>query len=68
MTPQQQEIQQLLADAQQQMDNRRLTAPASGNALRSYQRVLELEADNPPRWRAFSASPPTIGTSPSKPC
>lgn len=29
------------------MDNRRLTAPASGNALRSYQRVLELEPNNP---------------------
>lgn len=45
-TPQQ-EIEQLLADAGQQMDNRRLTAPASGNALRSYQRVLELEPNNP---------------------
>lgn len=41
------EIEQLLADAQQQIDNRRLTAPASGNALRTYQRVLELEPNNP---------------------
>ncbi|HHW77458.1 MAG TPA: hypothetical protein GX399_10620 [Xanthomonadaceae bacterium] len=41
------EIEQLLAEAQQQMENRRLTAPASGNALRSYQRVLELEPNNP---------------------
>ena len=41
------EIDQLLAEAQQQMESRRLTAPAGGNALRSYQRVLELEADNP---------------------
>lgn len=40
------EINQLLAEAQQQMESRRLTAPAGGNALRSYQRVLELEADN----------------------
>ena len=29
------------------MENRRLTAPAGGNALRSYQRILELEADHP---------------------
>ena len=41
------EIEQLLAEAQQQMENRRLTAPAGGNALRSYQRILELEADHP---------------------
>ncbi len=40
------EIDQLLVEAQQQMESRRLTAPAGGNALRSYQRVLELEADN----------------------
>ena len=44
--PPQAEIDQLLAEAQQQMESRRLTAPAGGNALRSYQRVLELEADN----------------------
>ena len=41
------EIEQLLAEAQQQMENRRLTAPAGNNALHSYQRVLALEADNP---------------------
>lgn len=41
------EIEQLLTDAQLQIDNRRLTAPASGNALRTYQRVLELEPNNP---------------------
>lgn len=41
------EIEQLLSDAQQQMDNRRFTAPASGNALRSYQRILELSPNNP---------------------
>ena len=40
------EIEQRLAEAQQQMDSRRITAPASGNALRSYQRVLELDPDN----------------------
>ncbi len=40
------EIEQRLAEAQQQMDSRRLTAPASNNALRSYQRVLELEPGN----------------------
>jgi len=45
--PPQAEIEQLLAKAQQQMENRQLTAPASGNALRSYQRILELEADHP---------------------
>lgn len=45
-TPQS-EIEQLLAEAQQQIDNRRLTAPASGNALRTYQRVLELEPNHP---------------------
>lgn len=44
--PPQAEIDQLLAEAQQQMESRRLTAPAGGNALRSYQRVLKLEADN----------------------
>ncbi len=41
------EIEQLLSDAQQQMDNRRFTAPASGNALRSYQRILELSPNHP---------------------
>jgi hypothetical protein len=45
-TPQTQ-IEQLLTEAQQQMESRRLTAPASGNALNSYRRILELEADNP---------------------
>jgi hypothetical protein len=46
-TVQQQEIQQLLADARLQMEDRRFTSPPSGNALRSYQRVLELEPANP---------------------
>ncbi len=41
------EIQQLLADAQQQMASRRFTAPAGSNALLMYQRVLELEPGNP---------------------
>ncbi len=41
------EIEQLLVDAQQQMDNRRFTAPASGNALSTYQRVLALQPDHP---------------------
>lgn len=41
------EIQQLLADAQQQMASRRFTAPAGSNALLLYQRVLELEPGNP---------------------
>lgn len=41
------EIELLLTEAQQQMDSRRLTAPASGNALRTYQRVLELESSHP---------------------
>lgn len=40
------EIEQALAEAQQQMSSRRLTAPANGNALRSYQRVLELDPNN----------------------
>ena len=40
------EIEQRLAEAQQQMDSRRITAPASGNALRSYQRILELDPSN----------------------
>ncbi|HRD64678.1 MAG TPA: hypothetical protein PKY50_00835 [Candidatus Competibacter sp.] len=44
--PPQTEIEQLLTDAQQQMESKRLTSPASGNALRSYQRVLELEPNN----------------------
>ena len=29
------------------MDSRRFTAPTSGNALRTYQRVLELQPDHP---------------------
>ncbi|MCB1918996.1 MAG: hypothetical protein KDJ28_03310 [Candidatus Competibacteraceae bacterium] len=41
------QITQLLADAQQQMASRRFTAPASSNALSTYQRVLELEPGNP---------------------
>lgn len=45
-TPQTQ-IEQLLTEAQQLMESRRLTAPAGGNALNSYRRILELEADNP---------------------
>ena len=40
------EIEQRLAEAQQQMDSRRITAPASGNALRTYQRILELDPGN----------------------
>ncbi len=40
------EIEQRLAEAQQQMDSRRITAPASGNALHSYQRILELDPSN----------------------
>ncbi|NMQ20500.1 hypothetical protein E4P82_15645 [Candidatus Competibacter phosphatis] len=41
------EIEQLLAEAQQQMDSRRITAPASGNALNTYRHVLELQPENP---------------------
>ena len=41
------EIEQLLTDAQQQMDNRRFTAPASSNALSTYRRILELQPDHP---------------------
>lgn len=41
------EIEQLLAEAQQQMNSRRFTAPASGNALHTYQRVLELQPNHP---------------------
>lgn len=41
------EIEQLLTNAQQQMENRRFTAPASGNALSTYQRILELQPDHP---------------------
>ena len=41
------EIEQLLVDAQQQMNNRRFTAPASGNALSTYRRVLELQPNHP---------------------
>lgn len=41
------EIERLLAEAQQQMENRRLTAPASGNALATYRRVLELQPNHP---------------------
>jgi hypothetical protein len=46
LTPQA-EVEQLLAAAQQQMDNRRFTAPASGNALSTYRRILELQPDHP---------------------
>ena len=41
------EIERLLAEAQHQMDSRRITAPASGNALSTYRRVLELQPENP---------------------
>ena len=41
------EIEQLLTDAQQQMENRRFTAPTSGNALSTYRRILELQPDHP---------------------
>jgi tetratricopeptide (TPR) repeat protein len=41
------ELEQLLTDAQQQMDNRRFTAPSSGNALSTYRRILELQPDHP---------------------
>lgn len=49
LTPaqQQQEIRQLLIDAQEQMASRRFVSPTSSNALQSYQRVLELEPTNP---------------------
>lgn len=40
------EITQLLTDAEQQMESRRITAPASANALSSYRRVLELDPNN----------------------
>jgi hypothetical protein len=40
------QITQLLADAEQQMASRRFTAPASSNALSTYQRILELEPGN----------------------
>ncbi len=45
-TPQE-EIEGLLAEAQQQMDNRRITAPASGNALNTYRQILELQPNHP---------------------
>jgi hypothetical protein len=41
------ELEQLLSNAQQQMDNRRFTAPSSGNALSTYRRILELQPDHP---------------------
>ena len=41
------EIEQLLVEARQQMDNRRISAPAGGNALVTYQRVLELQPGHP---------------------
>ena len=41
------EIEQLLTDAQQQMENRRFTAPTSGNAPSTYRRILELQPDHP---------------------
>ncbi len=46
LTPQA-EIEQLLTSAQQQMSSRRFTAPASGNALNTYRRVLELQPNHP---------------------
>jgi tetratricopeptide (TPR) repeat protein len=48
LTPNPQEdIAQLLVEAQQHMDNRRITAPAHNNALLAYQRVLELQPGHP---------------------
>lgn len=47
ITPDTRLIEQLLATAHMQMKNRRITAPESGNALSSYQQVLELEPSNP---------------------
>jgi hypothetical protein len=41
------EIAQLLVEAQQHMDNRRITAPAHNNALLAYRRVLELQPGHP---------------------
>ncbi len=41
------EIEKLLVEAQQQIDNRRFTAPASGNALSTYRRILEIRPDQP---------------------
>lgn len=46
-TTPQMEIEKLLADAQQQISNRRFTAPASGNALSTYRRILEIQPDHP---------------------
>jgi tetratricopeptide (TPR) repeat protein len=46
-TTPQMEIEKLLADAQQQINSRRFTAPASGNALNTYQRILEIQPDQP---------------------
>jgi hypothetical protein len=40
------QIAQLIADAEQQMASRRITAPASSNALSTYQRILELDPGN----------------------
>ena len=37
----------MLTEAQQQIENRRFTAPASGNALSTYRRILELQPDHP---------------------
>jgi hypothetical protein len=48
LTPNPQEdIAQLLVEAQQHMDNRRITAPANNNALLAYRRVLELQPGHP---------------------
>jgi hypothetical protein len=41
------EIEQLLVEARQQMDNRRITAPANSNAFLTYRRVLELQPGHP---------------------
>lgn len=41
------EVERLLTEAQQQIESRRFTAPASGNALSTYRRVLELQPDHP---------------------
>jgi len=40
------EIKQLLASAQKNLEKKRLTTPKGNNALEQYQRVLELEPDN----------------------
>ncbi len=41
------EVDQLLVEAQKNMDSRRLTTPESDNALFKYQQILELQPGNP---------------------